>query len=145
VDGESCVYVPGAIDSAERALVGAHLTTCRDCRDELAGLPALLARAHPREVSPIGTVEAGSAGERPPAQLIGTVVNLAADRRRRTQWRYTAAAATVAATAGGLFGGLRCLASPAASTTVVAFSPGHGAWDWAQGLSQTTGDGSAPA
>jgi hypothetical protein len=41
--------------------------------------------------------------------------------------------AAAAATAGGLFGGLRCLASPAASTTVVAFSPGHGSWDRAQG------------
>ena len=40
------VYVLGAIDPGERALVDAHLTTCRDCRDELAGLaglPALLA------------------------------------------------------------------------------------------------------
>jgi hypothetical protein len=126
VDGKGGVYVLGAIDSAERALVDAHLATWRDCRDELARLPALLARAHPREVSPIGTVEAGSAGERALAQLIGPVVNLAADRRRRTRWRYTAAAA--AATAGGLFGGLRCLASPAASATVVAFSPGHGSW-----------------
>jgi len=32
------VYVLGAIDPAERSLVDAHLTTCRDCRDELAGL-----------------------------------------------------------------------------------------------------------
>ena len=32
------VYVLGAIDPAERALVDAHLATCRDCRDELAGL-----------------------------------------------------------------------------------------------------------
>ena len=31
------VYVLGAIDPAERALVDAHLLTCRDCRDELAG------------------------------------------------------------------------------------------------------------
>jgi putative zinc finger protein len=32
------VYVLGAIDPAERGLVDAHLATCRDCRDELAGL-----------------------------------------------------------------------------------------------------------
>ncbi len=41
------VYVLGAIDPAERAQVEGHLATCRDCRDELAGLaalPALLAR-----------------------------------------------------------------------------------------------------
>ena len=36
------VYVLGAIDPAERALVDAHLLTCRDCRDELAGLAACL-------------------------------------------------------------------------------------------------------
>ncbi|MGH3164301.1 MAG: anti-sigma factor family protein, partial [Trebonia sp.] len=46
------VYVLGAIDPAERALVDAHLATCRDCRDELAGLaglPALLARVSTEE------------------------------------------------------------------------------------------------
>ena len=46
------VYVLGAIDPADRALVDAHLTTCRDCRDELAGLaglPALLSRVSAEE------------------------------------------------------------------------------------------------
>src|SRR5580692_7851376 len=50
------VYVLGAIDPSERGLVDAHLATCRDCRDELAGmagLPALLARVNPDEVSRI--------------------------------------------------------------------------------------------
>ena len=50
------VYVLGAIDPAERGLVDAHLATCRDCRDELAGLaglPALLARVNPDEISRI--------------------------------------------------------------------------------------------
>src|SRR6202042_378170 len=50
------VYVLGAIDPAERGLVDAHLLTCRDCRDELAGLaglPALLARVNPDEISRI--------------------------------------------------------------------------------------------
>jgi len=40
------VYVLGAIDPAERARVDAHLTTCEECRAELAefaGLPGLLA------------------------------------------------------------------------------------------------------
>jgi hypothetical protein len=40
------VYVLGAIDPAERALVDAHLATCEACRAELAefaGLPSLLA------------------------------------------------------------------------------------------------------
>jgi anti-sigma factor RsiW len=46
------VYVLGAIDPAERAQVEGHLATCRDCRDELAGLaalPALLARVTAEE------------------------------------------------------------------------------------------------
>ncbi len=99
------VYVLGAIDPAERALADAHLATCRDCRDELAGLaglPASLARVNPGEVSRIGTAEPGPAGERAPAQLTGAVLNLAAARRRRARWRYAAAAAAVAAIAGGL-------------------------------------------
>jgi predicted anti-sigma-YlaC factor YlaD len=46
------VYVLGSIDPAERSMVDAHLATCRDCRDELAGLaglPALLARVSTEE------------------------------------------------------------------------------------------------
>jgi len=41
------VYVLGAIEPADRALVSSHLAWCHDCRDELAGLarmPALLDR-----------------------------------------------------------------------------------------------------
>ena len=47
------VYVLGAIDPVERGMVDAHLETCQECRDELAGLaglPALLARLDPNEV-----------------------------------------------------------------------------------------------
>ena len=39
------VYVLGAIDPAERALVDEHLSSCQECREELAslaGLPAML-------------------------------------------------------------------------------------------------------
>jgi len=87
------VYVLGAIDPAERALVDQHLTTCRDCRDELAGLagiPALLARVNPDEINRIGVEEAAVAASQaqPPPELIGTVLDLAAARRRRTRWRY---------------------------------------------------------
>src|ERR1035441_4457169 len=83
------VYVLGAIDPAERTLVDAHLATCRDCGDELAGLaglPALLARVNPDEVSRIradDTVRTAT-GDRSPGELLGTVLDLAeAGRRRR--------------------------------------------------------------
>jgi anti-sigma-K factor RskA len=139
------VYVLGAIDPAGRALVDAHLATCRDCRDELAGLaglPALLARVNPDEVSRIcadDTVRTVT-DERPPSQLLGTVLDLAEARRRRTRWRFLAAAAAVVAIAGGLFGGL---SSATSTTRTVVISPfGNGAapqWDTAQATSKITG------
>ena len=72
------VYVLGAIDPAERALVDAHLATCRDCRDELAGLaglPALLARVSAEEAVALAAGEGrrgrpgGPGGEAPPELL----------------------------------------------------------------------------
>ena len=121
------VYVLGAIDPVERALVDAHLVTCQDCRDELAGLaglPALLARVNPDEVSRIrsdDTVETVT-DDQPPEELIGTVLDLAEARRRRTRWRLVAAAAAVVAIAGGLFGGLSSMATT--RTVVVQASSG---------------------
>src|SRR5690349_6560337 len=98
------VYVLGAIDPAERSLVEAHLQICPECRDELAGLaglPALLARVNPDEISricpddtvlsspglssPGRTSVLAAAEEPPPGELIGTVLDLAAARRRRTR------------------------------------------------------------
>ena len=135
------VYVLGAIDPAERGLVDAHLLTCRDCRDELAGLaglPALLARVNPDEISRIcadDTVRT-VADDRPPGELIGTVLDLAEARRRRTRWRFVAAAAAVVAIAGGLFGGLSSLG---ARTVVVSASAGSGQWETVHTTSSITG------
>jgi hypothetical protein len=135
------VYVLGAIDPAERGLVDAHLATCRDCRDELAGLaglPALLARVNPDEISRIGVGDAvGAVGsDQPPEELVGTVLNLAEARRRRNRWRYLAAAAAVVAVAGGLFGGLQAATS---TTHTVLVGAGAGAWETVQGSSSLTG------
>ena len=136
------VYVLGAIDPAERALVDAHLVTCWDCRDELAGLaglPALLARVNPDEISRIcadDTVRT-VADDRPPGELIGTVLDLAAARRRRTRWRFAAAAAAVLAIAGGLYGGLSSITTT--RTFAVPASPGGTHWETVEAASSVTG------
>jgi anti-sigma-K factor RskA len=136
------VYVLGAIDPAERALVDAHLLTCQDCRDELAGLaglPALLARVNPDEISRIcadDTVRT-DIDDRPPEELIGTVLDLAKARRRRTRWRFAAAAAAVVAIAAGLFGGLSSIT--ATRTVAVPVTTGGGHWETVQAASSVTG------
>ena len=138
------VYVLGAIDPAERALVDAHLSTCRDCRDELAGLaglPALLARVNPDEISRIradDTVRA-STDERPPTELLGTVLDLAAARRRRNRWRFAATAAAVVAIAGGLFGGLSSATSTTRTVYAGQYPAGTGGWETAQTTSKIAG------
>jgi hypothetical protein len=135
------VYVLGAIEPAERGLVDAHLATCRDCRDELAGLaglPALLGRVNPDEISRIRADDAvrPMGSDDPPEELLGTVLTLAEARRRRNRWRYLSAAAAVAAIAGGLFAGL----SSATSSTRTVIVPGNAvAWETAQGTNDVTG------
>jgi hypothetical protein len=55
------IYVLGAIDPAERALVDAHVAGCRECREELAGLaglPALLSRVDADEIDRIFLADA---------------------------------------------------------------------------------------
>ena len=135
------VYVLGAIDPAERALVDSHLAGCRECRDELAGLaglPALLSRVGTEEAMALaatdgpGAPPAGEAGKEagedktPPHELLGKVLDLTAARRRRRRWREAglgAAAALIIAV--GVFGGLR-----------LASSPSLGQWETASGGAQ---------
>jgi len=116
------VYVLGAIDPAERAQVDAHLATCRDCRDELAGLaslPALLARVSTEEAIALAANDgpfsvASDEAPEPPRELLATVLDLTAARRRRRHLREAslgvAAALIIAA---GVVGGLRLASSPA--------------------------------
>jgi hypothetical protein len=102
------VYVVGAIDPAERAIVDAHLSHCQDCREELAGLaglPALLGRV-PKEDAErlaLGTEEL----EEPPAELLDSLLAQVTARRRARRWRglTAAAAAAVIAVGGGIVGG----------------------------------------
>jgi hypothetical protein len=137
------VYVLGAIDPGERGLVDAHLVTCRDCRDELAGLaglPALLARVNPDEISRIRADDTvrPAASDDPPEELLGTVLGLAEARRRRNRWRYLSAAAAVAAIAGGLFAGLSS-ATSTTKTVAVGFTNGTAPWDTADATNNATG------
>jgi hypothetical protein len=134
------VYVLGAIDPADRALVDAHLTTCRDCRDELAGLaglPALLSRVSAEEAVALAGVEgppsdARTGGRDAPPELLASVIDLTAARRRRRRRRDiglgVAAALIIAA---GVFGGLRIgagTASPPSATGVNYPGQANGPW-----------------
>jgi Putative zinc-finger len=60
------IYVLGAIDPDERALVDAHVAGCRECREELAGLaglPALLSRVDADEIGRIFLADADPAAD----------------------------------------------------------------------------------
>jgi anti-sigma factor RsiW len=104
------VYVVGAIDPAERAIVDAHLSRCLGCREELAGLaglPALLGRV------PLADAERLALGdeelEEAPAELLDALLGQVSARRRARRWRViaaAAAAAVIAVAGGGLAGGI---------------------------------------
>jgi hypothetical protein len=133
------VYVLGAIDPVERGLVDAHLASCQECRDELAGLaglPALLARLDPDEVSRISAEDPVRPidDDHAPAELVGSILDLAKARRRRDRWRYLSAAAAVVVIAGGLFGGLLSM-----HTDVYVPTGSEHKWETAAATSQATG------
>jgi len=142
------VYVLGAIDPAERALVEAHLATCRDCRDELAGLaalPALLARVTAEEAIALaagdGPPPAGQAGGREaPPELLSTVIDLTAARRRRRRWRDVGLAVAAALiVAAGVFGGLRLGGSPATPPAASVNYPGQPNGPWQTATTSASG------
>ncbi len=106
------VYVVGAIDPAERAIVDAHLSWCQDCREELAGLaalPALLGRVPLADAERLALDDAELRDlEEPPAELLDSLLRQIAARRRVRRWRGLAAAAAAAiiAVGGGIGGGI---------------------------------------
>jgi hypothetical protein len=103
------VYVLGAIDPAERAQVDEHLSSCQECREELAslaGLPAMLRKV------PIVEAERLAAPEQDPelagvpsAEMLTSLIARTTNVRRMHRWRTVAAAAAVAIVAlgGGAF------------------------------------------
>jgi predicted lipoprotein with Yx(FWY)xxD motif len=128
------VYVIGAIEPAQRALVDRHLAACPDCRAELAGLaglPALLRRVPAAEAlqqSP------GAAALVPGPSLAALAGRVSRIRRRR--WRRTAAAALITGFAAA--SGLQALhavaarppaaAAPRWAVTAEGENPVTGAW-----------------
>ncbi len=99
------VYVLGAIDPAERATVDSHLSSCPECREELAGLaglPALLRRIPVGEAQQLADEPddelAGS--EMPSDQVLESLLARTSRARQARRWRGLAAAAAVVLVAG---------------------------------------------
>jgi anti-sigma factor RsiW len=104
------VYVLGAIDPAERSVVDAHLSTCPECREELAGLaglPALLRRIPVGEAQQLADDDvdelpgAGLPGaEVPSEEMLNSLLARTTRARQARRWRGLAAAAAVVLVAG---------------------------------------------
>ena len=104
------VYVLGAIDPAERSVVDAHLSTCPECREELAGLaglPALLRRIPVGEAQQLADDDvdelpgAGPPGaEVPSEEMLRSLLARTTRARQARRWRGLAAAAAVVLVAG---------------------------------------------
>jgi hypothetical protein len=100
------VYVLGAIDPADRAMVDEHLASCPECREELAGLaglPALLRRVPTAEAERLAAADPADETELATvaAELLPSALARTAQVRRMRRWRELAAAAVVAVLALG--------------------------------------------
>lgn len=139
MSGHSCreirqllgVYVVGAIDPAERAVVEEHLGECPSCRDELAGLaglPAMLSRVPAADVERLSLAPTGLPEmTEPSAELLNSLLRRVSATHRTRMWRSVAAVAAAAVIAAG----------GAAAATDLAGSAQAG-WEVAQGASAST-------
>jgi hypothetical protein len=125
------VYVVGAIDPADRALVDDHLPGCQACRDELAGLaglPAMLSRVPGPDVERLG-LEPGALSEDPPppGDLLNSLLRKVSLRRRSRFWRgaITVAAAAAVAAAGATAAVDLAMPHPPAHTAVASGANSH--------------------
>ena len=99
------VYVLGAIDPAERSMVDAHLSTCPECREELAGLaglPALLRRIPVGEAQQLADDDLDElpGPEVPSEEMLRSLLARTTQTRQTRRWRGLAAAAAVVVVAG---------------------------------------------
>ncbi len=99
------VYVLGAIEPAERAMVDTHLITCPECREELAGLaglPALLRRIPVGEAQQLADDDLDElpGPEVPSEEMLRSLLARTAQTRQTRRWRGLAAAAAVVVVAG---------------------------------------------
>ncbi len=99
------VYVLGAIDPAERAMVDSHLSMCPECREELAGLaglPALLRRIPVGEAQQLADEpdDELAGREMPSDRVLDSLLARTGRARQARRWRGLAAAAAVVLVAG---------------------------------------------
>jgi Putative zinc-finger len=136
------VYVLGAIDPAERALVDSHLSTCPECREELAGLaglPALLRRVPVAEAEQLAhdEFEESPAGDPAGDEMLRSLLHRTARHRRERMWRGLAAAAAVVLLAGsGGAVGWNALHPAASGTGSQVAASAH--WDTTSGTDPAT-------
>lgn len=126
------VYVVGAIDPAERAIVDEHLGNCQLCRDELAGLaglPAMLSRIPAGDVEWLDMAAAELPEMQEPSELLlASLLRKVSVKRRSRMWRGVAAVAAAAVVAaGGTATAVQLTRPPAASNSpeVASASNGH--------------------
>jgi Putative zinc-finger len=131
------VYVVGAIDPADRAIVDSHLALCTGCREEVAGLAALpgrLGSVPDADVTMLVLEEPGRDG--PPEAVLRSLLGRAAALRRRLRWRRVAAALAVAVIASGGAVAVSRVVDPAAPRPAASALP----WgDMAHGRDPLTG------
>ena len=137
------VYVLGAIDPAERTLVDAHLSTCPDCREELAGLaglPALLRRVPIAEAERLAADEIDEVPADLPAddQMLRTLLTRTARHRRERLWRGLAAAAAIVLVAGSAGAAGWDVLRPAGGTGQVAVGAPALHWRSVSGTDRAT-------
>jgi Putative zinc-finger len=122
------VYVVGAIDPAERALVDEHLGQCQLCRDELAGLaglPAMLSRVPAADVEWLDGAGAElPALQEPSDEMLASLLRKVSVKQRSRLRRSVLAVAAAAVIAAGGAGAATQLTRPqVTSDTARAASP----------------------